>query len=112
MKVSLDQIKAAPTALHYHEGADALDARLHEGERGGADFRFPKGLDANLVHYRAGLDVVFEGRLSGDGEGTCGRCLEPYRFPLVQPLRVVLAPRSTAGEGEGDDDLGLGFFEG
>lgn len=112
MKVALDQIKAAPTALQYHEAAQALDARLHEGTSGGDDFRFPEGLDADLVHYRAGLDVVFEGTLRGDGEGTCGRCLEAYRFPLAQPMRVVLAPRATAGAGEGDDDLGLGFYDG
>jgi uncharacterized protein len=112
MKVTLDKIKASPTPLRYHEDAAALNARLHEGESGGDDFRFPAGLDADLEHYRAGLDVVFEGRLAGEAEGTCARCLEAYRFPFAEPLRVVLAPRAAAGEGEGDDDLGLGFFDG
>lgn len=112
MKVSLDQIKASPTPLRYREDAPAFDARLHEGHAAGDDFRFPAGLDAALEHYRAGFDVVFEGGLSGEAEGTCARCLETYRFPFAQPLRVVLAPRASAGEGEGDDDLGLGFFDG
>ena len=112
MKVSLDKIKASPTPLRYHEPPEALNSRLHEGHDAGDDFRFPAGLDADLEHYRAGLDVVFEGRLAGEAEGTCARCLETYRFPFAEDLRVVLAPRSTAGEGEGDDDLGLGFFEG
>ncbi|MGH7894717.1 MAG: YceD family protein [Candidatus Binatia bacterium] len=110
MKVLLDQIKASPTPLQYREGAEPLNARLHEGS-GTDDFRFPNGLDAELRHYRAGLDVVFDGALRGEAEGTCGRCLETYRFSFEAPLRVVLAPRASAGEGE-DDDLGLGFFEG
>ena len=60
MKLHLDKIKASPTRLAYHEDAAALNERLHEGH-GGEDFRFPTGLDADLEHYRAGLDVVFEG---------------------------------------------------
>jgi uncharacterized protein len=112
MKVTLDQIQASPTPLAYHEEASALNERLHEGHGGGDDFRFPDGLDAALEHYRAGLDVVFEGELRGEAEGTCARCLETYRFPFDERLRVVLAPRATAESDEGDDDLGLGFFDG
>jgi uncharacterized protein len=111
MKVSLDQIKASPTPLRYHEEAEALNARLHEGNHAGEDFRFPGGLEAALEHYRAGLDVVFEGRLCGEAEGTCARCLEAYRFPFEQPLRVLLAPRATASADDAED-LGLGFYDG
>jgi uncharacterized protein len=113
MKVSLDQIKASATPLAYHEDASGIDARLHEGAHGGSDdFRFPQGLDVDLEHYRAGLDVVFDGRLRGPAEGTCARCLEPYPFGFDEPFRVLLAPRSTGDGDEGDDDRGLGFFEG
>jgi DUF177 domain-containing protein len=112
MKIALDQIKASPTPLRYHEEAGVLNARLHEGAHAGSDdFAFPGGLDADLAHYRAGLDVVFEGRLAGEAEGTCARCLESYRFPVALPLRVLLAPRAAAGTGE-EDDLGLGFYRG
>jgi uncharacterized metal-binding protein YceD (DUF177 family) len=111
MKLHLDKIKASPTRLAYHEGAAPLNERLHQGH-GGDDFRFPIGLDVDLSHYRAGLDVVFDGRIAGQAEGTCARCLEPYGFAYDEALRVVLAPRATAGDGEGDDDLGLGFFDG
>ena len=111
MKVALDQIKASPTALEYRETAEALNATLHAGSAGGDDFRFPKGLDAALEHYRAGLDVVFDGTLRGQAEGTCARCAELYGFAFEQPFRVVLAPRASAGEGE-EDDLGLGFYDG
>ena len=111
MKVALDQIKASPTPLRYREAADVLDARLHEGHGARDDYGFPSGLEADLEHYRAGLDVVFDGRLRGEAEGHCARCLEAYRFSVDQPLRVVLAPRTSAGADE-DDDLGLGFFDG
>ena len=111
MKVALDKIKASPTPLRYHEEADALNARLHEGSAAGDDFRFPAGLDVDLEHYRAGLDVVFQGEIRGVAEGSCGRCLESYELPYRQRLRVVLAPRAGAGDGE-DDDTGLGFFDG
>jgi uncharacterized protein len=112
MKVAVDQIKASPTPLRYREDSAAFDARLREGQVAGDDFRFPAGLEVDLEHYRAGFDVVFAGGLRGDAEGTCARCLETYRFPYEQPLRVILAPRASAGEGEGDDDLGIGFFDG
>jgi uncharacterized protein len=112
MLLALDKIKASPTPLAYHEEATALNARLHEGTAAGDDFRFPGGIDVDLEHYRAGLDVVFQGEIRGEGEGSCGRCLESYRFPYAQQLRVVLAPRAAAVDGEEDDDLGLGFFDG
>jgi uncharacterized protein len=113
MKLSLDQIKASATPLHYHEAAPVIDSRLHEGAHGGSDdFAFPRGLDVELEHYRAGLDVVFEGRLSGSAEGTCARCLETYPFAFDEPLRVLLAPRSASEGDAADDDRGLGFFEG
>jgi uncharacterized protein len=112
MKVAVDKIKASPTPLQYREDSAAFDARLREGQVAGDDFHFPAGLDVDLEHYRAGLDVVFQGSLRGGAEGTCARCLETYGFPYEQALRVVLAPRASAGEGEGDDDLGIGFFDG
>ena len=112
MKLALEKIKASATPLRYREDAAAINGPLHEGTGAGDDFRFPAGLDVDLEHYRAGLDVVFEGRLAGEAEGTCARCLEAYRFPFEAVLRDVLAPRATAGEGEDDDDLGLGFFDG
>lgn len=111
MKVALDKIKASPTPLRYHEEPEALNLRLHEGGSGRDDFRFPSGLEVDLEHYRAGLDVIFQGEIQGAGEGTCGRCLEPFPLPFHERLRVVLAPRASAGDGE-DDDLGLGFFDG
>jgi hypothetical protein len=108
MKVALDQIKASPTPLRYREAADVLNAKLHQGHGAHDDYGFPAGLEADLEHYRAGLDVVFDGRLRGEAEGRCARCLEAYRLPVEQPLRVVLAPRASAGDGE-EDDLGLGL---
>jgi len=112
MKVALDQITASPTPLRYHEEAAALNARLHEGTHARDDFRFPQGLAADLEHYRAGLDVVFEGRIAGDAEGTCARCLEPYAFPLERDVHMVLVPRAAVGAEDRDDDVDLGFFEG
>jgi len=113
MKLSLDQIKASATPLHYHEDAPVIAARLHEGAHGGSDdFRFPQGLDVEVEHYRAGIDVVFDGRLRGPAEGTCARCLEAYPFEFEEPLRVLLAPRSTEDVDSADDDRGLGFFDG
>lgn len=111
MKIALDKIKASPTPLRYHEAPDALNATLDAGHGARDDWRFPVGLDVDLEHYRAGLDVVFEGGFRGEGEGRCARCLEPYRFAVDQPLRVVLVPRASAAADEAED-MGLGFFEG
>jgi uncharacterized protein len=111
MKLHLDQIRESPKDLAYVESVDELNARLHAGS---GDFRVEPGMPVDLRHYRAGLDVVVEGRLHGSVHGTCARCLDDYTFPLDLPFRVVLTPRVAASEGGelDEEDLGIGFYEG
>ena len=112
MRIPVEQIQAAPKAIAYVEEGAALDQRLAGGAH---DVRVPEGLAVDVAYYRAGLDVVFEGRLRGTIEATCARCAEPFPHPLETRFRVVLTPRAAASEDDGElscEDLGFGFYEG
>ena len=112
MKIALDDIKATPKGLDYTEEVDELNARL---ERGVHDYRVPRGLTVHVEFYRSGLDVFFQGSLSGQVLGTCARCLEEYAFGLDHPFVFVLEPRAIAPNDSArlsPDDLALSFYEG
>ena len=55
------------------------------------------------------------GRLTGSLELTCGRCLEPFMFPVVTDFDLRYVPRvENVGEGEREveeDDLTTSFYE-
>ncbi len=111
MKLALDDIKATPKELAYTEEVEELNARLGRGVR---DWRVPAGLGVRVEYYRAGLDVFFNGSLSGQVVGTCARCLEDCALELDHPFVFVLTPRSAAlgGARLSADDMALSYYEG
>jgi uncharacterized protein len=112
MRIRVEQIEAAPKTLAYAEETADLNRRLDAGPH---DLRVPGALLVNLTYYRAGLDVVFEGRLAGAGDATCARCAEAFAFPLETRFRVILSPRAVMEEANREltcDDLGFGFYDG
>jgi len=115
MKLSLDQIKASATPLHYHEDASAIAARLHEGAHGGIRglvvhlfeledvlvARVPVGLEARLAHDAPVQDLVADALdalhgdaladLAGHLRAVQGRRVEGIRRAELHPLaRVAL----------------------
>jgi uncharacterized protein len=56
------------------------------------------------------------GRLTGELELTCSRCLEPFRLPVATEFDLRYVPRvENAGEGEREveeDDLSTAFYDG
>ena len=111
MKINVCDIKAEAKALAYDEPTDDLNALMALGAH---DFDIPAPLHVNLVHYRAGQELLFQGTLNGCVIGHCARCLEDFTMQIERPFHCVLAPHSgNASEIElEEDDLDLSYYSG
>jgi uncharacterized protein len=112
MKIQIDDVKDVPKELTYTEEVEELNRRLASGVQ---DYRIVDGLVVELTHYRAGLDLFFQGALRAEGRGTCSRCAEEYPFPIDVPFTFVLTPRAAGDTVEhelSEDDLSLSFYDG
>lgn len=66
----------------------------------------PGGLRAEVDLQRAHQDVVAKGRLDGQLEVPCGRCLTTATLDVDVPFQVTFVPASDApGDGGGGDEL-------
>lgn len=112
MKIQIDDVKDVAKELTYTEEVAELNGRLASGVQ---DYRIADGLVVTLTHYRAGLDLFFQGTLRGEGRGTCSRCAEEYPFLVDVPFTFVLTPRAAGDTAESElteDDLSLSFYDG
>ena len=68
----------------------------------------PAGADGKLEIRvsRSGTDVVVRGSLKADLSVPCGRCLEPTRVTVSEPLSALAVPHAAMRESLGDDDDG------
>jgi len=113
MKIAIDDIKASPTELSYSEDVAELNTRLGRG--GMQDWRLSAGLNVDVTHSRAGLELFFHGTLHGRVVGSCARCLEEYIFGLDHPFAFVLMPKAAAGTHAAAlsaEDMALSYYEG
>lgn len=109
MKIPVDRITESPKDISFAESTDELNSLY--GAEEFRDFRFPPFLEVNLVYYRSGRDLFFQGRLGGVLEGRCSRCLKSYSFPLEKLFDFVLTPEPLAKSGElSRDEIGLSFY--
>ena len=89
-------------------------ASLFEGA-GGDVFRVvsPVILSFDVSQQETGRYRV-TGRVAGELELTCGRCLEPFRFPVAGDFDLRYVPRTeNVGDGEqqvDEDDLTTAFY--
>jgi uncharacterized protein len=111
MKIFVAQITDTPKELSFTEGTDELN-RLYAGDA--RDFHFPQQLDVQVTYYRSGADLFFHGRVGASVEGSCGRCLKEYSFPLNKEFDFILAPdtRSTKNKELNQEEMGLSFYSG
>jgi uncharacterized protein len=111
VKINVYDIKEEAKELAYDEPTDELNALM---ELGAHDFDFPRPLHVNLVHYRAGQELIFQGTLTGDVIGHCARCLDDFGLPIERHFHCVLVPHSSVpGEVElEEDDLDLSYYSG
>ena len=113
MKLNVHDIQEDAKRLVFDEPTEGLNDLLVHGEV--HDFDFPAAVSVRLDYYRAGQELFFQGRISGNVIGHCGRCLEEYTFPLDADFNVVLVPKTdeVAPEAElSDDELDLSVYEG
>lgn len=112
MKISVDRITESPQDISFAENVEELN--LIWEKSGVRDFRFPPVLDVNMVFYRSGRELFFQGLLAGAIEGNCSRCLESYSFPIEKKFDFVLTPEPLSAKSKelNRDDMGLSFYGG
>ncbi|MBI2358229.1 MAG: DUF177 domain-containing protein [Deltaproteobacteria bacterium] len=110
MIILVDQITESPKKVRFAESMEELN-RVTELAR---DYRFPDSVDVDLIFYRSGSEIVFEGRFGGRLQGNCGRCLKSYFFALEKRFSFVLTPEPFSGRSKelNRDELGLSFYSG
>lgn len=109
MKIAVSQITPSPKEIRFSENIEELN-RIY-GEGGTKDFRFPPFLDVNLVYYRSGREIFFQGWMGGIIEGCCSRCLKSYSFPLEKNFDFVLTSEPSPAKGRvlSRDEMALSF---
>lgn len=112
MKIRVDEITQSPRDIRFSESSEELNLIYSEGQI--RDFHFPPFLGVELVCYRSGRELFFQGSFGGTIEGCCGRCLSSYSFPIERRLDFVLTPDSFVAETKelNRDDTGLSFYTG
>lgn len=112
MKIAVDRITESPKDISFSEGIEGLNL-IYNGEEI-SDFRFPSFLEVNLVYYRSGRDIFFQGRLGGTIEGRCSRCLKSFSFPIEKKFDFVLTPVPFSAKSKelNRDEMGLSFYAG
>ena len=114
MKICIDEVPQSPKEIEFSESTEELNEIYRRSKH--RDFSFPASLDVELVYYRSGRDIFFDGRFRGALKGRCGRCLDDYDFVLDKEFDFVLAPDpSKLARGAEElhrDDLGLSYYSG
>lgn len=112
MKIPVDAIPEYPKEIKFAENLGALNEAESKSRPG--DFRFPRLLDVNLVYYRSGRQIFFQGSLRGAFEGSCSRCLSEYGFKLDKDFEFVLSPATSKPDRKieelSPEDLGLSYY--
>ena len=110
LKLSANQITESPREVRFSESPDEMNELCSRG--GVDDFHFPSPLDVDLVCYRSGQELFFQGRLKVTVQGRCGRCLKTYSFPMDKYFDLVLTPEPAATKsGElARDEVGLSYY--
>ena len=108
MIIPVEQITESPKKLRFTESIEELNHAMDLVR----DYRFPEFVDVDLVYYRSGRELFFEGWFGAWVEGHCGRCLKSYSFALKKNFTFVLTPDPLSRKsGElSQDEMGLSFY--
>jgi uncharacterized protein len=98
MRILIDDITEVAATRRYDEDPGDLNTRL--AQDAGAP-HVARHLPVELTYYRAGADLIFEGRVEAKAAAACSRCLEEYVMPLVADFRVAVPVAGFPG-GTGD----------
>lgn len=112
MKLNVHQIEEVAKELAYDEPTASLNEVIVHGAV--RDYTFAAPAAVRVEYYRAGQELFFHGRITGNVVGQCARCVEAYTFVLEKEFSLVLLPRpDIPGERElNEEDLDLSFYKG
>ena len=113
MRLRIDDITAEAREVSFLQSEDEVNRRLAEGPVHECRAGGPIAVD--LSFYRAGMELIFEGRLSAPMVAACARCAEDFKTPSARPFRFVLAPRAAADGADGrlrSEDLEFSLYDG
>ena len=112
MKIPVDEIPQSPKEIKFSENIEELNKLYSRSSD--PDFGFPPLLKVDLVYYRSGADIFFNGSFCGEITGYCGRCLESYSFTLDKAFAFVLSPEPARAERGAEElhsaELGLSYY--
>ena len=112
MKIPVDEIPQSPKEIKFFENIEELN-KLYQRDSD-PDFGFPPRLAVDLVYYRSGPEIFFNGSFRGQFTGYCGRCLENYSFTLDKSFAFVLTPEPIRSERGAEElhsgELGLSYY--
>ncbi|HEX6175982.1 MAG TPA: hypothetical protein VF089_18370, partial [Candidatus Binatia bacterium] len=63
MKIPVDQITQSPKEIVFSEKIEELNSLFANAKY--RDFHFPSELDVNLVYFRSGQELFFQGSFDG-----------------------------------------------
>jgi uncharacterized protein len=114
MKIPVDEIPQSPKEITYSENIEDLNKIFRRSDH--PEFDFPPSLKVDVVYYKSGPDIFFNGHLRGQFFGCCGRCLENYGFTLEKDFAFVLTPEPSKAERGAEElhsaELGLSYYSG
>lgn len=112
MRIPVDEITQSAKEIHFSERIEDLNQIYAKDQA--RDYEFPPFLDVNLVYYRSGAEIFFQGSFAAQFAGRCSRCLEEYPFRIDKEFDLVLTPDpSASGKADGElsrSDLGLSTY--
>ncbi len=112
MKLFFDDIPQSPKKLRFSEEIEDLNEIY--AQRQIRDFQFPPFMEIEIVYYRSGRELFFQGSFDGVVKAHCSRCLKPYAFRLSKDFEFMLVPAAVlSGQKAGEisrDEIGLSYY--
>ena len=105
MKLRVEDISAEPESRTFAHPAEDVNRRLEAAPV--RDFSVVEPVCGDVTFLRVGAELCFHGELGTVIEGTCARCLEPFRRPLHQSFSFNLLPAAEVEENDDRDELSL-----
>ena len=109
MKIPLSRIDTIPRETRFAETVDIVR------EEASVAVRFPSPVQVDVTYYRSGREIFFHGRLKGEAEAECSRCLEDCGFVVEKSFDFVLTPDPLPTNKNMEltaDEMGLSFYTG
>ena len=90
MKLAVDSLTETPSPFQFAATPAWFLARFPADARPAEGLTEPVEVDGRA--YRVAADLLIEGRIRGEVELACSRCLCRFRAPIRESFRLVLEP--------------------